>query len=76
MEALMMFVLRNPIHGKISTGTVIVYIGALLLILIQNPTIISNNIPAQYATLVLGIVTLVYNLITPGLVTPVAPSGA
>ena len=71
-----MFVLRNPIHGKISTGTVIVYVGALLLILIQNPTIISNNIPAQYATLVLGIVTLLYNLITPGLVTPVAPDGA
>ena len=70
-----MFVLRNPIHGKISTGTVVVYIGALLLILIQNPTIISNNIPAQYATLVLGIVTLLYNLITPGLVTPVASSG-
>ena len=72
----MMFVLRNPIHAKISMATVITYIGALLLILIQNPTIISNNIPAQYATLVLGIVTLVYNLITPGLVTPVAPSGA
>ena len=49
-------------------ATVITYIGALLLILIQNPTIITNNVPATYATLVLGIVTLIYNLITPGLV--------
>jgi hypothetical protein len=63
-----MFVLRNPIHAKISMATVITYIGALMLILIQNPTIITNNVPAIYGTLVLGIITVLYNLITPGLV--------
>jgi hypothetical protein len=71
-----MFVLRNPIHGAISTGTITAYFGAILLILINNPSIITGNIPSQYATLVLGVIVLIYNLITPGLVSPVAPEGA
>jgi hypothetical protein len=61
-------ILRNPIHAKISMAAIVTYIPALLLILIQNPTIITNNVPATYGTLILGIIILIYNLITPGLV--------
>ena len=71
-----MFVLRNPIHAKISMASISGYIILVLGILVSNPTIITNNLPSKYATLILGFIILLYNLITPGLVTPVAPSGA